>query len=244
MKIGKTLLLFSLLSLISATTQTAFSQEKNWEDTAELSYVQTGGNTEVLTLSGNNSLEYNFSENWKGTWNVGLLYGKTGGVKNAERYSTGLRADYESSDVLYYYILGGWLKDEFAGIDNRFHIGPGAGYKILTGERHNLSLEGGLSYAREAYTDEDDNSFLEGRFLGEYEFVFNPKTKFIQSAEYLHNFDDADKFRVNTVSGLTTQLTDILSLKISYEMNYQNEPPPEALEQTDTRFSVALVVNF
>ena len=243
MKTGKYFLVMLLFVLISAMAQTAFSQEKVWEDTAELSYVQTGGNTEVLTLSGNNSLKYIMSESWKGTWNVGLLYGKTDGVKNAERYSTDLRTDYEATDVLYCYILGGWLKDEFAGIDERFHLGPGAGYKILTGDRHNLSAEAGLSFAREAYTDGDDNSFLEGRFLGEYEFIFNPKTKFTQNVEYLHNFDEADKFRVNAISGLTTQLTDIFSLKVAYEMSYQNEPTPETLEQTDTRFSTALVVN-
>jgi putative salt-induced outer membrane protein len=230
--------------LFACATGTSSAQEKKWEDAAELSYVQTGGNTEVLTFSGNNSLTYRFSEKWKGTWDVGLLYGKTDGEKNAERYFTDLRLDYEVSEKLYYYALGGWLQDEFAGIDKRLYLGPGAGYNIWTGEKHYLSIEGGLDYAQEDYTDGTDSSFMEGRLLGNYEYIFNPKTKFSQTAEYLHNFDDADKFRINTVTKLTTQLTDMFSLKVTYEINYQNEPSPETLENTDTLFSVALVVNF
>ena len=234
-----------VLSLMLIFTTTAsFAQEKKWEDAAELSYVQTGGNTDVLTFSVKNELKYSFSQKWIGSWKLGILYGETDGVNNAERYSTDLRTDYTASDTLYYYALGGYLKDKFSGIDKRLYLGPGAGYKILTGDRHFLSTEAGLDYAQETYTDDTDNTFLEGRLLGKYEYVFNPKTKFTQSAEYLHNFDEADKFRINTVSALTTQLTDMFSLKASYEMNYQNEPSPETLEKTDTLFSVALVVNF
>lgn len=240
----KYLVVLVSFALIPVMAGIAPAQEKKWEDAAELSYVQTGGNTNVLTFSGKNSLKYSFSEKWTGTWDLGLLYGKTDGIKTAERYLTDLRTDYEASDTLYFYALGGWLKDEFAGIVKRTYIGPGAGYKFWTGDRHYLSAEGGLNYARETHTDGSDSNFLEGRLLGKYEYHLNPKTKFTQTAEYLHNFDDAGKFRINTVSGLSTQLTDMFSLKVTYEMNYQHEPSPETLKKTDTRFSVALVVNF
>jgi len=232
-------------ALILMPMEATFAQEKQWEDSAELSYVQTGGNTDIMTFSGNNTLKYRFSDKWAGTWKLGALYGETDGVNNAERYFTDLRVDYgASADKLYYYAMGGWLKDKFAGIDNRINVGPGAGYKFLNGDRHYLSTEAGLSYATETYTDDTDNDFLEGRVLGKYEFVFNPKTKLTQTAEYLYNFDDSEKYRINTITGLTTQLTDMFSLKISYEINFQNQPTPETLDQTDSLFSVALVVNF
>ncbi len=222
----------------------AEEQEKKWEDSAELSYVQTGGNTDVMTFSGNNTLKYNFSEKWASTWKLGALYGETDGENNAERYYTDIQTDYNASDTLFYYLKAGWLKDKFAGIDSRVYLGPGAGYKFLKGDRQFLSAEAGLNYATESYTDDTDSDFLEGRVLGKYEFVFNSKTKFTQTAEYLHNFDNSEKYRINTLTGLVTQLTDMFSLKISYEIKFQNEPSPETLDQTDTLFSVALVVNF
>lgn len=217
---------------------------RNWEDTAELSYVQTGGNTEVLTFSGKNMVKYNFTEKLDGSWEVGLLYGKTEGEKNAERYYSDLRLDYNASATFYYYLMGGWEQDKFAGIDRRLYVGPGVGYNIVATERQALSTEAGLDYAKETYTDDTEDDFMEGRFLAKYAYTFTPKTKFTQSAEYLHNFNDAEKYRVNTVTGLTTQLTDMFSLKLTYEVNYQNKPSPETLENTDTTFSAALVVNF
>lgn len=238
-----TILCFALI-IVPAGMVFAQEPEKQWKDSAELSYVQTGGNTDVMTFSAKNALTYRFSEKWSGTWELGALYGETDGVNNAERYFTDLQTNYNASDTLYYYAKAGWLKDQFAGIDKRLYVGPGAGYKFLNGERHFLSAEAGLSYATESYTDDTDNDFLEGRAFGKYEFVINPKTKFTQTAEYLHNFDDGEKYRVNTLTGLVTQLTDMFSLKISYEIKYQNEPSPETLDQTDTLFSVALVVNF
>lgn len=242
------LITFALILIFTPTIQAqekaGADTPKNWEDAAELSYVQTAGNTEVLTFSAKNLIKYGFSEKLDGSWEAGLLYGKTDGEKNAERYYSDLRLDYKPSENLYYYLMGGWLKDEFAGIDQRIYLGPGAGYNILTGERQTLSTEAGIDYANETYTDDTEADFMEGRFMAEYEYIFNPKTKFTQSAEYLHNFDNADKFRINTATAITTQLTDIFSLKVTYEVNYQNEPSPEVLENTDSTFSAALVVNF
>lgn len=224
--------------------QLSWAEDKRIEDAAELSFVQTGGNTDVMTLSGKNNLKYRFNEEWIGQWDIGVLYGKTDGVEVAERYYTDLRLDYKFTKKLYFYGLGGWLKDKFAGIDQRYYLGPGVGYQFMDGERHFLSAEMGLSYAKEDYTDDTEDDFLEGRAFGKYEFVFNPKTKFSQTAEYLQNFDDSDKFRVNSETAVTTTLTDIISLKVSYLIIYNNRPIPEYLNETDTIFSIALVANF
>jgi putative salt-induced outer membrane protein len=242
-----TFIFFSFI-LILTVSHAAIAQDeeqtKVWEDTAELSYVQTGGNTDILTFSGSNTLKYNYSEQWKATWGVAALYGKTDGVITAEHYSTDLRTDYKTSTPLFYYAKAGWLQDSFAGIDKRLYIGPGAGYQFLNGEQHFLSAEAGLNMVTENYPDGTDGQFMEGRLFGSYDYVFNPKTKFSQIAEYLYNFDDGNKYRVNATTSLTTMLTDLFSLKVSYAMAFQNEPTPETLDQTDTIFSVALVVNF
>lgn len=240
---GSALICIVASFLILLTANAVPAEEKKWEDTAELSYVQTGGNTEVLTFSGKNMLKYKFSEKWSGAWKIGALYGETDGVKNAERYYTDLRADYKATERIYYYGSGGWLRDEFAGFDNRYFLGLGAGYQILTGDRHFLSAEAGLNYAAEEYPNDTEDDFLEGRIFGSYAYVFNPKTKFTQDLEYLHNFDDSDKYKVNAITALTTTLSDLFSLKVAYEISYNNQPTPDTLEETDTIFSVALVVN-
>ena len=218
--------------------------EKKWKDEAEFLYVQTNGNTEVLTLAFKNMLAYQFSEHFKGAWNVTALDSKTDGDQTAERYYTDLRLDYLFTEHWYTYASGSWLKDKFAGFDNRYSFGPGAGYKILVGPKNFLLAELGLNYAHEDYVDSDAESFAEGRAFGKYEFAFTEKNRFSLTFEYLQDFSETDNYKVNSEAAVISALTDILSLKVSYVVRYQNRPLPKELEQTDTVFGAAIVVTY
>ena len=235
--------LICLMSFFLITPAMA-DDTKPWKDEAELSFVMTDGNAEILTLAAKNLFSYTFTEKWAGSWEAGALYGKVDDTRVAERYYTDLRVDYTFSEQLYFYGLGGWYKNEFAGIDQRYYLGPGAGYHILNGERHILFAEAGLAYAFENYTDDTDANFLEGRLFGKYTFVLNPKTKFSQSLEYLINFNDVEKFHIKSVTSAITSITDSISVKLTYEIYHANDPIPDTLDKTDSILTVALVVNF
>ena len=237
------LLFYILLAIWTAIPTAVFSQENRWQDEAELSYVNTGGNTDVLSLSGKNRLSYQFSDRLSGIWDLSALYGKTDGDKSAERYATEIRLDYGLTERVYIAGIGGWLQDEFAGIDERLYLGPALGYKFIIGPKHFLSGEAGLDYVTENYTNNSDADFMRGRALGLYEFVLSEKSKVTQSLEYLYDFDNADNFNVNSETALITSLSDTFSIKTSYEIHYDNEPVPSSLDETDTLISVALVVN-
>ncbi len=218
--------------------------DKRWKDEAEFLYVQTGGNTDVLTLAFKNMLEYKFSKPLKGVWNIGALNSETDGENTAERYYTNLRLDYLFTEHWYAYALGSWLRDEFAGFDNRYSLGPGGGYKFLIGPKHFLLAEAGLNYTQEDYVVEKEESFVEGRAFGKYEYAFTEKNRVSLGSEYLHDFDDTSNYKSNSEAALISALTDVLSLKVSYEVRYQNRPIPSELEKTDTVFGAAIVVTY
>jgi putative salt-induced outer membrane protein len=219
-------------------------QKKKWSDQAEFTLVDTGGNTDVTTIAGKNTLKYDFTDKWIASWVIGGLYSKDHGIRTAERYYSDLRLDYLYTDRLYFYGLAGWLKDTFAGIDNRYYGGPGAGYKFLTGPRHFLLGELGLNYAKEDYTDGTDGDFLQGRAFGQYAWAFTDKTRFSQDLEFLYDFSDSENYGINSITALTTALNSFLSLKASYTIRYDNEPVPDNLRKTDTILAIALVVNY
>jgi len=236
--------LFVALGLCIAVVSAAYAEEKKWADEAELSFVSTGGNTELISLSGKNLLKYTFTDKLLGTWRIGALYGKDDNVKTAERYFTDLRLNYSFSDRIYFFGIGGWLQDKFTGIESRYYIGPGAGYRFYTGPKHFLDAEAGLNFVSEDYIDDTEEDFLEGRLYGLYEYIFSKKNKFSQSLEFLYDFDDSDNYRINSETAFITALSDYLSLKTSYEIKHDNEPVPVTLKETDTMLSVTLVVNF
>ena len=219
-------------------------EKKRWKDEAELSFVRTGGNSETTTLSAKNLLLYRFNDRLTGEWKIAALRGEDEDTVTAERYSTDLKLSYDFTERIYGALTSGWLQDEFAGFDARYYAGPLLGYKFLVGPKHFLLAEGGVNYAKEEYIDDTDEDFLEGRAFGKYEFVFTEKTKFTQSAEYLHDFDDSDNYKINSETALITALAGNFALKTSYEVRYQNRPIPESLDTTDTLLTVALVVNF
>ncbi len=134
-------------------------------------------------------------------------------------------------------------KNEFAGIDNEYYIGPSIGYNVLTGPKHHIKSEAGLDYVKEEFSTGEDDDYARGRVLGEYEYTFTEKTKFSQLAEYLHDFDNSDNWNVNSETAFITALNGNLSLKTSLEIKYDNEPADEALEDTETKVTVTLVIN-
>ena len=220
------------------------SELKKFKALAEMSVVNTSGNTDIITLSLKNTLAYDFSRKYLGTWNVNILSGKQNDEKSAERYGTDLRLDNFFSFGTYAYLLGSWLQDKFAGYDNRYSFGPGIGQKLVDGPRHYLKAEIGCNWTREDYSSAETESFLEGRASGRYEYLVSEISKFSQKLEYLHDFDDPSNYKIESVTALTTALTKVLAIKIAYDVRYQNRPVSEDIKKTDTIFSASLVVSY
>lgn len=221
-----------------------YAETEKWSDEAELSYVNSSGNTELETLAGKNTLKYEFTQDLSGTWKASMLYGKTDDVKTAEQYATEGRLDYKFTDRFFSFVDGGWLKDEFSGIDSRYYGGAGSGYKVLAGEKHFLTTEAGLNYVKEEYTDDSDKDYMEGRLFAGYEYHFSDKDRFSQTVEYLYDFDESENYNIISETSIISAMNDSLSLKVSYLVKYDNRPVPSSLERTDTILTVAMVVNF
>jgi len=237
--------LFSLFFLgITLSISTVHAEGKKWQDEGELSFVKTGGNSDVSTLSAKNVVKYKFSEKTEGIWKVAALNSKSGGVRSAENYMSELRGDYLLSERIFTGLMVGWLKDTFAGIDARYYAGPVAGYKVLVGPKHFLKTEAGLDYVKEEYTNNTESDFFRGRAFGGYDYHFTKVNKFLQSVEYLYDFDNGDNYNVNSTTALVTVLSGNFSLKTSYVVKYDNEPTPSTLDKTDTILGVSILVSF
>ncbi|MEW5733428.1 MAG: DUF481 domain-containing protein [Thermodesulfobacteriota bacterium] len=213
-------------------------------DTGEIALVNTSGNTEVLTVSAKNKLTVDLSPADQLMWKLAALYGKDSGVKNAESYATDLRWDHAFTENTYGFLLGGWLQDKFKGFDDRWWGGAGAGYKLVNTQRNLLRAELGANYAAEYYTNSTDQQFPEGRAFAEYTHFFSTRTKFVQSLEYLLDFSESRNYKLNSQTALLVAINDIFSLKAGYEIYYDNAPTPADLDKTDTRLSMALVVDY
>ncbi|MDY6842891.1 MAG: DUF481 domain-containing protein [Thermodesulfobacteriota bacterium] len=233
-----------VLSVVCVLFTGVYAEAKKLSDEAELSFVDTGGNTDVTTLSAKNTLKYKFAEELEGTWKSGIMYGESSGERNAESYFTEFRLDYLITERYYANAFAGWLQNRFAGISNRFQMGPGIGYKFFNGPKHFLIGEAGLMFVYEEYTNNIDESYIGGRTFAQYQYAFTQKNKFSQSLELLFSFDEGSNYNVNSETALISALNNYLFLKASYEVKFDNQPVPATLDKTDTILAISLLVNF
>jgi len=246
MKVNKLIFLLIVDMIVSGSL---VAQEKNWSNSTELSFVNTSGNTEITTLSAKNKMTYKFSPKIETILNLAALYGKSDGVKNFENYSAKLRGSYLISERFYTSLITGWSKDIFAGIDSKMWAGPALGYKLLTSPKHTLNFEAGVEYVNEKYydptnsLDETNNDYFNVRAFSEYKYAFTGKSNFGQSLEFNYDFENGDNYDLTSVTAITTALSDVLSLKASYNINFVNAPVPSTLNKTDTTLSVSLIIN-
>lgn len=239
MKIARILL---ILVVGLSFSDLATANDTLLNDVAEVSFVDTGGNTDTTSLVVKNTLKYQPHEKWQTTWGLKVLFAESDGVKTGENYITDLRLDYRLNERLYSFGLAAWLRDRFAGINNRYYFGAGLGYSILNGPKHNLAAEAGANYTIEEFTDKSNNGFLGARAFTKYDYLFTEKSKFTAWVEYLPDFKDTDNYNFNTEASLTSALNNFLSLKGSYLVKYDNKPAVGATEK-DTIVSLALVMN-
>ncbi len=240
MKIKITLLIlgFSVSSVCAQET----AAPKKWKDAAELSYVQTAGNSKTSTLSAKNLFNYD--------WEKAALELSAGGLGTesddsvtAEQYDVSEKVSLKLSGKNYTFEKTAWDKNRFAGIKDRFDLSLGIGRQFLDSEKDKLFGEVGGGYIFEDRMSSDNESFGTYRVYAKYIRTLSPTANVSQDAEYLGNFKDEKDYRFNAETALVTSISTHFSLKASYVSKYVNSPAT-GFKKTDTMMGVAIIVNY
>ncbi len=255
LKITLQFLSISLLAtlLLFFRSQTVLGEEvkKNWSNQAELTLVQTQGNSEIKTFQFKDKQSNTFSDTISSELKFETLYSKALGEATAERYTGEGRGDYKLGEKLSTALKAGWKRDRFAGIDNRYYLGPILGYKFLGGPHHFLKTELNVDWVYQEYTneftdenDKEDEDFLSAGLFGEYEWVFSEKSKFTQSVSVFRDFNEQESYQIESITALISKLNSFFSFKTTYQVNHNTDPIDDDLKKTDTSLTVALIADF
>ncbi len=225
--------------------------EKNWKNQAELTLVQTQGNSEIKTFQFKDKQSNTFSDTLSSELKFETLYSKALGEATAERYTGEGRGDYKLGEKLSTALKAGWKRDRFTGIDNRYYLGPILGYRFLAGPHHYLKTELNADWVYQEYTkeftdenDKADEDFLSAGLFGEYEWTFSEKSKFTQSVAVFRDFNEQESYQIESITALITQLNSYFSFKTTYQVNHNTDPIDDDLKKTDTSLTVSLVADF
>ncbi len=235
-----------LLSTLVASTLVLAANADALVTHTELGYIKTDGNTETQTFN----LDAKAKKGW-GKHIANLLidaqYADDSGIETKNKYIIELNYDYEFTDRFAFTYLAGYKSDKFSNFDYQFYTGPGAKYKAIISDLHNLTLEGNILYAMDelkaiapdpAYSDD----YASYRAKGVYTWQMLENLKFSQELSYRGSFEETSNYFIFSKSALTSKLSDIFSAGISYKVDYVNEPGLK--ESTDTTLTANLIIDY
>jgi putative salt-induced outer membrane protein YdiY len=247
-----------------------------WTDVADFSAIVTSGNSESTSFAFTNKYVYKWAtadftldaaalrteSTTRTLTNPGGTVVETETTeKTAENYLVGAKYRGGLDRKLYWYAGAGWLRNEFAGVEDRYVAGAGIGYFFLKDEKQSFLGELGLDYTDETQVGGVDDQFAGVRAYLAYERSITAASKFTTDLAISENLDDTDDLRAKSVTALTASISARTALKVSYTILYDHQPveqiiPPDAtappgtpgaifvFDDVDTIFAASVVVNF
>lgn len=219
---------------------------ERWVFEGELTSVLAGGNSESLALGAGASTRRHwekdalrFEAGWTrvetarisrravGTPDDFVVNRDVDREKTAE--SIKVRGRYDRSVSETFTIFGGvdWLRNTFAGIDSRILMAAGSAKRWFDSDRSRFSTDLAATYTFQA--DVVENPFVASDFAGvrvgwEYWREVTGTTEFESELTGDLNLKETEDLRVELINSLTVDISDVVALKPSLELQWRNLP--------------------
>lgn len=239
----------ALIVLVLAPTQLAFAQAPpapppepppppRLEASAQLTFLDTRGNATSQSLGAGGDVIWR-PDPWTLTTKAAFTQNETEGELTARSLTALLRGERAINERLSAYGQYDYLRDEFAGVEQRHVIETGLSYLALRADPHTLRLDAGLGYLYEERPDDDFRSATLS-LAAAYRYVISPTSELTYAPRFLLPLEETERWKFDQEAALVVALNTSLALKVSHILRYSAEPP-EGFDTTDTIMAVSLV---
>jgi putative salt-induced outer membrane protein len=247
--VPRILLLPVFLFLLSAALQAQEPPEeapeppvRPWAAGGEISYVATSGNSDTRTVGA--SAEYDYKGDlWGVTMKSSFVDAESEGEQQARVINALAAVSRQIFGRFDSYARSSYMKNRFAGIDQRITIEGGAAWDVLTEGPHILRLETGLGHTTEERLTVRNLSFATLRGGVHWRWRLTENSTVGNNFSLTRNLESSADWRVTNMASITAALNARFALKFAHSIDFLNEPVP-GFERLDTTTSTALVVRF
>ena len=238
------ILLLTLLGLPVAPDRVRAQEpdERSWSAEAEVSFVGTSGNSNTETLGLGARFDYA-----PGLWRTETKVSFIRSEADDEIKARSLDASVQGTRTLYerlgVYAKGGYLRDRFAGIDDRYAVEGGVAFSAMPEGTHVLTARGGFGGTRELRAADEDRSLATANVSATYAWTFSENSVLTNDVSATADVRDRGDWRLTNALSISAGLNSILSLKLSHQVGFLNDPVP-GFEKTDIKVSAAVVARF
>ncbi len=168
-------------------------------------------------------------------------YAESNDVATQNRFGGAYELDYLFNEHIYAYGRVSYEDDAFSGFDYRLFTGAGLGYFLFKSEPFTWSVEGGPGYR---YSPIDLTREVEEEFAlygsTSLDWFISEGVVFEQDVNITWT---SPTTTIQSITALTTKLTESISTGLSFEYRHETEPPL-GRDNTDTIARATLIYGF
>jgi putative salt-induced outer membrane protein len=217
----------------------------NWHGKGQIGAFQSSGNSHDVGVS----LALNLDRkgiDWQHKLTATIDYQRSNGRTSRVRYRFAYEPRYNIRPDLFAFGLAQFERDTIQGFASRYAISGGLGYNVISTPDLKLSAKAGPVFRRTELVSGDAEDHLGGLAGLDFDWKITPRLTFTQNANMVAESGgsaalivDSDNTTLALNSGLEAKISDRLSTRLSYALNYDSNPPPQGVSSdTMTRFTM------
>lgn len=201
------------------------------------------GNTEKFTSQFSTTGAYRFEKN-ELLYIGNYKYGTSAKEKDTNQGSGHIRHTWGYLNPLAYELFVQSEFDEFKELNSRNYLGGNLRFRLLASDAHVVYAGLGTFYEIEDFTgmEEDKDHLRANIYLSQVHNLSKTSSLFV-TLYYQPQIDKMNNYRVRLQSGIDVQLTEVLSLSITFNASHDTGLP-NGVKETDSDYLAGFTLTY
>jgi hypothetical protein len=216
-----------------------------WAAAVDLGLNAATGNSRITLLTTGFRIRHLETESFKLEWSISYRYGETRGAVVARNVQSSLSFDLYPGDIWSPYAFATVERDPFRRLDVRSNTGSGVTHTLYRHDDDQFAVTAAALYSHEDFTVPTQPNRDDARWSiqtrGQQHIGSNMKIE--NTAFYKPVWDRGGDYNIQSVTKVSSKITDRLAMTFSHEY-LRDSTPPEGVERDDQRIQAGLTFEF
>jgi len=225
------------------------SQRSKWSGNGQIGGFQSSGNTDTIGVTTALSLQ-RLGGDFTHRFRASADYQRANGATSREQFLFSWEPRYQFSPALFVYGLTQFERNRLQGISSRYAVSGGLGYKVVDRGGLSLSVKAGPALRQTNFIGGGSDGRIAALIGLDFDWQISDAIKLTQDTNGTAEAGgqavaiiDSANTSVDIITGLEASITNSLSARFSYSIEYDSNPPLGAVK-TDTLTRFTLVYGF